>query len=267
MELTMLGTGNANVTEYFNTCFLLEEAGQYFLVDTGGGNGILKALKNAGVSVMDIHDIFITHEHLDHLLGLFWIIRTAGHEMSQGNYPGELRIYCHSGLVSTIRTIVELTIWKKTARYLAERILLIPVESGETREIAGCRVTFFDTGSTKARQFGFTLENRNHIRLSCCGDEPARECEFPYIKDSHWLLHEAFCLYRDADKYHPDEIHHSTVREACTLAERFRIPNLVLYHTEEDTLADRKTLYTEEGKQFYHGNLYVPWDGEKIRIV
>ena len=57
MELTMLGTGNANVTEYFNTCFLLEEAGQYFLVDTGGGNGILKALKNAGVSVMDIHDI------------------------------------------------------------------------------------------------------------------------------------------------------------------------------------------------------------------
>lgn len=179
MELTMLGTGNANVTEYFNTCFLLEEAGQYFLVDTGGGNGILKALKNAGISVMDIHDIFITHEHLDHLLGLFWIIRTAGHEMSQGNYPGELRIYCHSGLVSTIRTIVELTIWKKTARYLDERILLIPVESGETREIAGCRVTFFDTGSTKARQFGFILGPRIISAFPAAGTSRPGNANFP----------------------------------------------------------------------------------------
>ena len=92
MELTMLGTGNANVTEYFNTCFLLEEAGQYFLVDTGGGNGILKALKNAGVSVMDIHDIFITHEHLDHLLGLFWIIRTAGVNTPAEKFVAEMAV-------------------------------------------------------------------------------------------------------------------------------------------------------------------------------
>ena len=35
MKLTMLGTGNAAVTACYNTCFVLEEKGQYFLVDGG----------------------------------------------------------------------------------------------------------------------------------------------------------------------------------------------------------------------------------------
>ena len=57
MKLTMLGTGNAKVTECYNTCFLLNDENGYFLVDGGGGNGILKQLKSAGVSWEDIHDI------------------------------------------------------------------------------------------------------------------------------------------------------------------------------------------------------------------
>ena len=30
MKLTMLGTGNAVVTECYNTCFVIEDEGQYF---------------------------------------------------------------------------------------------------------------------------------------------------------------------------------------------------------------------------------------------
>lgn len=41
MELTMLGTGNALVTECYNTCFVLQEDQQYFMVDGGGGSTIL----------------------------------------------------------------------------------------------------------------------------------------------------------------------------------------------------------------------------------
>ena len=44
MKLTMLGTGNATVTECFNTCFALtNEEDSCFLVDTGGGNQIGRA--------------------------------------------------------------------------------------------------------------------------------------------------------------------------------------------------------------------------------
>ena len=45
MRLVMLGTGNALATRCYNTCFILEEGERYFLVDAGGGNGILSRLK------------------------------------------------------------------------------------------------------------------------------------------------------------------------------------------------------------------------------
>ena len=44
MELTMLGTGSALVTECYNTCFVLQTDTTALLVDAGGGNGILRQL-------------------------------------------------------------------------------------------------------------------------------------------------------------------------------------------------------------------------------
>lgn len=38
----MLGTGHATVKKCYNTCFTISENDKHFLVDTGGGNGILK---------------------------------------------------------------------------------------------------------------------------------------------------------------------------------------------------------------------------------
>ena len=75
MKITMLGTGNALVTECYNTCFVLEDEGQYFMIDGGGGNEVLKQLKRAGLNWMDMRDIFVTHKHIDHILGIVWMMR------------------------------------------------------------------------------------------------------------------------------------------------------------------------------------------------
>ena len=56
------------------------------------------------------------------------------------------------------------------------------------------------------------------------------------------------------------------MKEACELAQTLEIANLLLYHTEETHLLERKKLYTQEGKRFYHGNLYVPDDMEIFEI-
>ena len=265
MKLTILGTGNAMVSECYNTCFALSERGKHFLVDTGGGNRILKVLKDAEIDIENIHDIFITHEHIDHLLGIIWLIRVIGTRMNQGKYGGILRIYCHKRLVETIRTIAELTIQKKICKHMGERIRFIPVRHGDSAEILGKQVTFFNIYSTKAEQYGFTIET-GQTKFTCVGDEPYNEKDYEFVKGSGWLMHEAFCLYREADEFKPYEKHHSTVREACQTAEKLMIPNLILYHTEEKNLKNRKELYTEEGKAFYSGRLYVPYDLETFEI-
>ena len=86
------------------------------------------------------------------------------------------------------------------------------------------------------------------------------------MENSKWLMHEAFCLYSQADIFHPYEKHHSTVREACQLAEQLGVKNLLLYHTEDKNIKKRKELYKAEGSQYFRGKLYVPDDLEQIEI-
>lgn len=260
MKLTILGTGNAAVCEYYNTCFALSKNHQHFLIDGGGGNRILKVLKDTNINITDIHDIFVTHEHLDHILGIVWLIRIIGQCMNQGKYDGDLRIYCHAELAEKIQTIANMTIQQKVCRHMGRRIQFDIVENESKRNILDCPVTFFDIGSTKAKQFGFTMTLDTGKKFTCVGDEPYNKINYEFVKGSDWLLHEAFCLYSEADKFKPYEKHHSTVREACQLAEELSVLNLLLYHTEETHLSERKSLYTTEGKAYYHGNLYVPDD-------
>ena len=120
--------------------------------------------------------------------------------------------------------------------------------------------------STKARQFGFTTVLKNGKKLTCAGDEPYNPACEPYVKGSDWLLHEAFCLYDERDRFKPYEKHHSTVKDAAELAESLHIPNLVLWHTEDKSVGKRKELYMTEGKTYYHGNLYVPEDRDIIAL-
>ena len=68
IKITFLGTGHASATNCYNACFTLENQNDYFLVDSGGGNGILKQLKKANISISKIRWIFISHIHMDHLL-------------------------------------------------------------------------------------------------------------------------------------------------------------------------------------------------------
>ncbi len=265
-ELYVFGTGNAQAIHCYNTCFAIRNGEEYFMTDAGGGNGILRVLDAMKVDLSQIHAIFVTHEHTDHILGIVWMIRMIGAAMRKGDYQGELRIYCHDGLTGTIATLCRLTTQKKFYQLIGERIFLIPVEDGETVPILNYDVTFFDIQSTKARQFGFTTVLNNGRRLTCAGDEPYNPACRPYVEGSSWLLHEAFCLYRDRERFQPYEKHHSTVKEACELAERLQIPNLVLWHTEDTQLPLRKQLYTQEGQAYYHGRLLVPDDQEILPL-
>lgn len=154
----------------------------------------------------------------------------------------------------------------KETKFIGDKVHLEEVKDGEDRTILGHRVTFFDILSTKAKQFGFCMEYAEGKKLTCCGDEPYNECEQKYAKNSTWLLHEAFCLFSQADKFKPYEKHHSTVKDACELAQKLEAENLILYHTEDKNISRRKELYTEEGRQYYKGNLWIPDDLEIYKL-
>jgi len=266
MKLTMLGTGSALVTECYNTCFILEDENRLFMVDGGGGNTVLHQIKAAGYNWMDIRHIFVTHKHVDHLLGIVWMVRMICQFMNHGEYQGDAYIYSHKEVLDLIRDMANKLLLEKETRFIDDRLHLVEVHDNETVNIINHDTNFFDIQSTKAKQYGFSMDIGNGKNLTCCGDEPYKECEEKYVRDSEWLLHEAFCLYSQRDIFDPYEKHHSTVKDACELAESLNIKNLLLYHTEDRNLSERKKLYCEEGYAYYKGNLLVPNDLEIIEI-
>ena len=266
MNITMLGTGNALVTECYNTCFVLQENEEYFMVDGGGGSAILHQLKHAGIDWKEVRTIFVTHKHIDHITGIIWMIRMICQHMKQGEYEGEAVIYAHDEVIDLLLDLARKLLPKKETDFIGKRLHLIAVKNGESVEILNKRVTFFDIQSTKAKQFGFCMELGDGERLTCCGDEPYNPCEKKYAENSTWLLHEAFCLDSQADIFHPYEKHHSTVKNACEFAEELHVKNLLLYHTEDRNLLHRKELYYEEGRKYFSGNLLIPDDLETFII-
>lgn len=265
-RLILLGTGIASVTECYNTCFAIETDGDYFLVDAGGGNGILAQLKKSGIPLSAVRHIFLSHAHSDHILGMVWMVRMIAAQMRKGVYEGTLRIFCHDELVPQLLTIVRITVKEKLTDLIGDRILVIPVRDRDAAEISAGPLRFFDIRSTKMRQFGFSLRLHNDDRLVFVGDEPYREHEREWAEKATWFLHEAFCLYSQRDLYRPYEMSHVTVKEACEAAESLGVENLILYHTEDDTLPHRKELYTAEGRNFFTGALHVPYDLEEFTL-
>ncbi len=118
MKLTMLGTGNALVTECYNTCFILDDNGPYFMVDGGGGNAVLTQIKHAGYDWMDMRHIFVTHKHIDHLLVIVWIIRMICQFMDHGEYKGEAFIYSHKEVLGLLKDMAEKLLQKKESDFI-----------------------------------------------------------------------------------------------------------------------------------------------------
>ena len=263
LQITMLGTGNATVTKYYNTCFVLSENNDYFMIDAGGGNQILGILEEQGIALTQVHDLFVTHSHSDHILGVVWIVRVIGQLINKNSYDGVLKIYANQETLEGLRVISKYVLASKIIKLFGDRIKFITLYDGDSHTILNREITFFDIKSTKLSQFGFEIKEEKFL---FCGDEPLKEELFHKLDNVDYLLHEAFCMHSECDKFKPYEKHHSTVKDVCSMAERFMIKNLILTHTEDSHLSDRKSLYSDEGKKYYSGNLFVPCDGESILI-
>ena len=85
-ELYVFGIGNAQANRCYNTCFAIKDGDEYFMVDAGGGNGILRILEDMDVDLCHIHNIFVTHEHTDHIMGIVWMVRMVAAAMKKGKY-------------------------------------------------------------------------------------------------------------------------------------------------------------------------------------
>lgn len=262
----MLGTGNALATRYYNTCFLLRSDTTLLMVDAGGGNQIFRQLESVGVAPTDIHHLFLTHAHTDHVLGAVWVVRMIMQKIKAGQYDGNLHVYGNSKVTDVLEWICRNTLPAKLGALIGDRIIVHVLGDGDGFQVGDWQLNAFDIRSTKEPQYGFRATFADGTTLACLGDEPYNEANRQWVEGADWLLSEAFCLHADADRFHPYEKHHSTALDGARLATALSVRNLVLYHTEDKT-PERKEHYTREAQSAFSGRVFVPDDLETITIT
>lgn len=267
-KIIVLGTGVAEVLENFNTCFVLENNNKdYLLVDTGSGKEILKQLKRANVDLCKIHNIFISHKHIDHIYGMLWIFRIIDILMRQGKYDGVLNIYCHDEVAKILMDQIHTFLRKSQQQFLDKKIFIHIVNDREKVNILNYDIEFLDIISKTDKQYGFKTVLNNGKTLAFVGDEPLNEKLYDDVRNIDYLLHEAFCLETEANKFKPREKNHDTVKSASIKAQTIGVKNLVLWHTMENLGDRRQQEYIKESKENFTGNVYVPNDLDTIELI
>lgn len=265
-KITMLGTGNGGTLDSYNTCFVIQNDKGNFLVDTGGGIEVIKRLKCIDIQLADIKNIFISHSHTDHILGIFWIFKKISRLAMHGKITDKINIYCNDVVYEAITEVSKYILPSKLMEAVYTITNFVILNDGDKHTICDVEYEFFDIKAKGTKQFGFEAM-LNDKRFVFLGDETLNPMLYDRVKNADYVTHEAFCLDEEENIFHAYEKNHSTAKSASKVMNELGVKNLILYHTEDSHGADRKGLYTKEGQENFNGNVIVPNELESIDII
>ena len=130
------------------------------MIDGGGGNTILRQLKYAGIDWKNVRNIFVTHKHIDHIMGIIWMIRMICQYMNRGEYEGEATIYAHDEVIFLLRDMAEKLLQKKETDFIGKRLHLTAVEDGEVVYILNKKVIFLTYSQQKQSSLDFAWSRK-----------------------------------------------------------------------------------------------------------
>lgn len=267
MKLYFLGTGHGMALNCYNSCFVIENGKrEYMLIDSGGGNTLLKNLKLININDDNIYNVFITHTHIDHILGVIWFIRDISKNYFHNPEKKDTYIYGNDEVINAIRTVCTVVLPKDFISLLDKKIKLVVVKDNEKIKIIDYEFNFFDTKALKVKQYGFYILN-NNSKITFIGDEYCKDEIKKIIFNSKWLIADAYMSGVKSEEYNPIKRHgHSSVKYISKIANENNVKNLILIHTIDDDLKNRKKDFIKDAKKYYNGKVYVPNDLEMIKL-
>ncbi len=285
MKLVFLGTAGAQPTvDRGLTCICLEKEAEILMFDAGEG-AQLSYLKS-GLGWNKKMKIFVTHLHGDHCVGILGLLQT----MTMQNRTEPLEIYGPEGIEEFIAANIKVLNFGLSFPVMITSIEEERVVDEKTYSVFSCKADhsvpaysyLFEEkdkpgrfNTEKAKQLGIPegklwnqLQNGHEIKvgdkivkpsdvlgekrpgkkIGISGDtRPTKELE-EFFKNCNYLSFDSTFLDELKDK--AIETHHSTAKEAATLAKNANVENLILTHfsaryKDESVLVDEaKTIHS-----------------------
>jgi len=299
MEIVFLGTAGAIPTEKRNLpAIFLDYMGEYFLFDCG--EGTQRQMRIAGINFMRIDNVFITHLHADHFMGLAGLIQS----MDFLERKKTLEIYGPSGLEETMDHMLSMGTFRPDCleihvHEIDEGIVI----KGERYGIS-CRRTEHTNASLaycfqedakrkflkpKALALGlpeghlFSKLQRGEAieykgkkytpdqvlgdpvtgrKMVYTGDTRACQAVLELAQDADVLIHDGTYSAQDTESLEKSD--HSTITQAAELAKKAKVKKLYLTHISQ-RYPDPKPL-EEEAREVFPGS-YIAEDFMRIKVA
>lgn len=244
MRVRLLGTGGAANETRRQASILVEwgagAGGGRVLLDTGSGLDIVRLLMSAGCEPAEVRDVFVSHQHTDHVGGLepllLWSIITRLREQRHLQSDGT-RVYAERRVLARIQQLFG-AVATAVPRLFAGSLHWEEAADGAPVELrGGARLTMFlvDHEPVDGGAMGCVID-RDGARVAYSGDTRPSARLIEAARGAHVLIHESGGLDAQAAEIHRQG--HSTAGDAGRVAAEAKAGRLILTHLPANHLAD-----------------------------
>lgn len=272
-RVTLLGTGSPPpVMNRFGPSILVEAGQQKFVFDAG--RGALQRLTQLKVRWRDVHGVFLTHLHSDHVVGFpdlwltGWLTPAPGRDVPLNVWGPRGTVKMMSHLEQAYEYDIRIRLYDDRAHPDGVVILAHDITEGIVYEQGGVKITAFEVDHTPVKPaFGYRIDYEGRsVVLS--GDTRVSENLIRYAQGVNVLIHEVVVPETFKRAGTPPEraksviTHHVTPEQAGEVFSKVK-PGLAVYSHIVLPIATEQDLIPQTRKT-YSGPLEV---GEDLMVI
>ncbi len=291
-EIFFLGTSAGIPSKDRNMpCIAIRVDGNVYLFDSG--ECCQKQLIKYKVGYGSIRNIFISHLHLDHFLGIYGLIETL--RMTTDVKYEKLNIFAPKGFSSLLINNWEFLNIKKIRQGKLLRVKDVEISAFKVKHNKNSygfvieedeRIKF---NAEKAKKLGVKgrmfklIEEKGEIKIGerkiklneiskkikgrkivYTGDTAYCKNTIKFAENADILIHEA--TFREELEEEARKTGHSTTKDAALIAKEAGVKTLILTHISARYKEEEAEEIKKEAEKYFKGRIIIAYDGLKVQI-